>query len=190
MSGIELAATIFGVLSVGFTIARSIWCWPTGLAMVALYIVIFWDARLYSDMGLQVVYVFLQIYGWYHWVAHRTADEELVVERLPIPHAFGWLAVATLGTLALGGGMSRWTDAALPYWDATTTVLSLIAQWLMARRIVESWVVWVVVDVLSIGIYYQRELFLTTGLYALFLAMAVGGLAAWAMAWARQEEAK
>lgn len=183
MSPVEIAATIFGVLSVGFTIRQSIWCWPTGLVMVTLYIFVFWDAKLYSDMGLQVVYIFLQLYGWYHWLHGGKDRDSLPVTRLSPLQAAAWLIGAAASTFALGWVMSTKTDAALPYWDATTTVLSLVAQWLMARKLLESWVLWITVDVLSIGIYYNRELYLTSGLYAVFLVMATAGLVAWYLSW-------
>lgn len=179
-SWIEIAATGFGLASVAFTVRQNIWCWPTGLVMVALYIVVFWEAKLYSDMGLQVIYVFLQIYGWYHWV-HGGNDpgRQIPVSRIAPRQAIGWGVVAVAGTVGLGYSMSTYTDAALPYPDATTTVLSLIAQWLMARKVLESWWVWITVDVLAIGIYFYKGLYPTTILYGVFLLLATAGFFAW-----------
>lgn len=179
MSLIEITATLFGVACVYLTIRRNIWCWPTGLIMVSLYIWIFWQAKLYSDMGLQVVYIFLQLYGWWAWLHGGEDGEELEVQRLT-PARFGaWVAAGVVGTVGLGYVMSTYTDADLPYWDACTTVLSLIAQWLMAKKILENWVFWIVVDVLAVGIYFTKGLYPTTGLYALFLLMAASGLVVW-----------
>lgn len=181
MTLIEIAAVAFGVLCVWLTIRQNIWCWPTGLAMVLLYIVIFYEARLYSDMLLQVVYVFLQIYGWHYWLrGRRDAGEGVVVTRLAPQAAVAWLALAAVASTALGTFMYRYTDADLPGWDASMTVLSLIAQWLMGRKVLESWVVWIVVDVLSIGIYTTKGLYLTAGLYTLFLILATIGFFTWA----------
>ena len=83
------------------------------------------------------------------------------------------------GTAALGGAMARYTDAALPYWDAATTVLSLVAQYLLARKVLENWEFWIVVDVIAVGVYLTKELYLTSGLYAVFLILAVIGLITW-----------
>lgn len=180
MSWIELAATGFGLVSVTLTVRQSIWCWPTGLVMVGLYIFVFWGAKLYSDMGLQVVYVFLQIYGWYHWLhGGKGAAEELAVSRISGGRAALWATAGIVGTGGLGYVMSTYTDASVPYPDAATTVLSLIAQWLMAKKVLESWWVWIVVDVLAIGIYAYKGLFPTSVLYAVFLALATAGYLAW-----------
>ena len=93
--------------------------------------------------------------------------------------ALGWAATAAVGIAGLGLAMDRGTDAALPYWDATTTVLSLIAQYLLARKVLENWVLWIVVDVLCIGIYGVKGLYPTAGLYAVFLVLATIGLITW-----------
>ena len=179
MPTIELTATLFGLACVVLTIRQHIACWPTGLVMVVLYIHIFHEARLYSDMGLQVIYVFLQLYGWYHWVYGGRTRNALPVSRMSQRSIALWLAAAAAGTMSLGFVMDRYTDASLAYWDATTTVLSLIAQYLMARKLVESWLFWIVVDILAIGIYLVKDLHLTAGLYAVFLVLATIGFFAW-----------
>jgi nicotinamide mononucleotide transporter len=179
MSTIEIIATISGLACVILTIRQNIWCWPTGLLMVALYIVIFYQAKLYSDMGLQVVYVVLQIYGWYAWLHGGPKNSKLPVRAMGPTSLAVWCLIGAVLTAALGYTMQRFTDASLPYWDATTTVLSLIAQFLMARKIMESWLLWITVDVLAIGIYAVKDLHLTAGLYAVFLVLATLGYFAW-----------
>lgn len=179
MSTIEIIATLSGLACVILTIRQNIWCWPTGLLMVTLYIVIFYQAKLYSDMGLQVIYVGLQIYGWYYWLHGGTEKSKLPVRAIGPIHFAGWLIAAGVLTVALGYTMHTQTDASLPYWDATTTVLSLTAQVLMAKKILESWLLWITVDVLAIGIYAVKDLHLTAGLYAVFLVLAILGFFAW-----------
>ena len=147
--------------------------------MVSLYIYIFQQARLYSDMGLQVVYVFLQFYGWHQWLHGNKDHGELSVRRIKPNPGIVWMLIGCFGTAALGYAMNRYTDADLPYWDAATTVLSLIAQYLMAKKLLESWLFWIVVDVLAVGIYAVKSLYLTSGLYAVFLGLAVMGFFAW-----------
>ena len=179
MTPIEITAVASGLLCVWLTTRQNIWCWPVGLVMVALYIVIFWQAKLYSDMGLQVVYVGLQVFGWHQWLRGGPRQSRLEVRRVSAVPAFAWAIGATACIVALGYVMHTKTDAALPYWDAVTTVLSLVAQVWMARKVLESWAIWIVVDVLSIGIYAVKGLHLTAGLYAVFLVLAVMGFVAW-----------
>ena len=176
---LELPAVAFGLACVWLTVRQNIWCWPTGLVMVSLYIVIFYEARLYSDMLLQVVYVFLQFYGWHVWLHGGPDRNRLSVSRMSARQAVAWLSVCGAGTVLLGTLMHRNTDASFPYPDAFTTVASLIAQWLMARKVLESWLVWIIVDVVSIGLYLAKELYPTAGLYMVFLFLATLGYFAW-----------
>jgi len=179
MSLIEIVAVVSGLGCVWLTTRQNIWCWPVGLLMVSLYIVIFWRAKLYSDMGLQVVYVGLQFYGWHQWLRGGPRQSRLDVSRVSVLPAVCWAGGAAACIVGLGYVMRTKTDAALPYWDAVTTVLSLVAQMWMARKLLESWLVWIVVDVLAIGIYAVKGLHLTAGLYAVFLVLAVMGFVAW-----------
>jgi nicotinamide mononucleotide transporter len=176
---LEVAATVFGLASVYLTTRQSIWCWPTGLVMVSLYVVIFFHAKLYSDTLLQVVYIFVQFYGWFHWKKGGGPGSELPVTRLSARSWVLWLAVSIAGAAALGSFMAHRTDASFPYADAAIASLSLVAQWLMARKVLENWHFWIAVDVLAIGVYLGKNLYLTTGLYAVFLGLCVYGLAEW-----------
>jgi len=179
MTPIELVAVACGLACVAFTVRQNIWCWPTGLVMVSLYIIIFYQAKLYSDMLLQVVYVFLQIYGWYAWLYGGPQQTELNVTRLPPEQVPRWLAAGLAGTVLLGTAMRTYTDASLPYVDAFAAVASLIAQWLMGRKRLESWLIWILVDVVSIGMYLAKSLYLTAGLYVAFLILAAIGFFEW-----------
>ncbi|NJN66429.1 MAG: nicotinamide mononucleotide transporter [Chloroflexaceae bacterium] len=183
MNWIEIIATIFGALCVWLTVRQHILCWPTGLVQVVLYIVVFYEAKLYSDMLLHIIYVAMQCYGWYAWLYGGTARSTLPVTRLKHGHLAGWVVVVLAGTAGLGYVMSTRTDAALPYPDGFTTVASLVAQWLLARKKLESWYFWIAVDVVAIGVYLAKALYFTTGLYLLFLVLATMGLVAWRNAW-------
>jgi nicotinamide mononucleotide transporter len=176
---LEATAVIFGVACVWLTVRQNIWCWPTGLVQVVLYIFIFYEAKLYSDVLLQVVYVGLQLYGWHHWLRGGRPDSPLVVTSAGVTGSATWIIVGLVGALGLGLGMSRYTDAALPYWDAAIASLSLVAQYLLARKVLQSWLFWIVVDVIAIGVYAAKALYLTTGLYLLFLGLATLGYFEW-----------
>jgi nicotinamide mononucleotide transporter len=184
---VEIAAVVLGLINVALIIRRTVWNYPFGLAMVVLYAWIFYDYRLYSEALLQVYYVAIQLYGWWYWLRGRGDDGLVIVRRLPVSH-WPWYALGGLaGVAALGTAMDRWTDAASPYWDGTIAVLSVLAQFLLSRRQLESWVLWIAVDVLAIGLFLTRELYPTAALYAVFLLLAVAGLAAWTRAFRRHE---
>jgi nicotinamide mononucleotide transporter len=186
MQPIEIVAAALGLACVWLTVRRHIACWPTGLAMVILYAFIFYEAKLYSDMLLQVAYVFLQLYGWYAWLHGGPRQTPLRVSRLSPPRFVGWIAGGAVIAASLGASMQRYTDASFPHVDAAATVASLIAQWLMGRKVLESWLVWIFVDIVSIGLYLAKSLYLTAGLYLLFLGLATWGWFEWRNAWKKQ----
>ena len=179
MSLLEIFAVAFGVVSVYLSVRERVWSWPTAIVNVLLYTVVFYDAKLYADMGLQVVYAVISAYGWYHWLhggAERTA---LRVSRTPRPLALALPPVVAAGTLALGTLFARNTDASFPYLDSALTCTSLAAQWMMTRKYLENWLVWVAVDVVYVPLFLYKALYLTAGLYAAFLILAVLGYREW-----------
>lgn len=186
MSGWEIAGTVLGVLGVWLMIRQNIWGWPVGLVQVSVYGWVFYEARLYSDVLLQGCFFVLQAYGWAHWLGRpgasagpRAASPVLPVTRLTPTATAAWIAVGAILTAAWGTYMQRTTDAALPHWDAFILVFSLISQWLQARKKLECWAGWIIVNTVAIGVYWARELFLTAGLYGLFWLMAVWGGREW-----------
>jgi nicotinamide mononucleotide transporter len=181
---LEAAGVVTGVACVWLAARNSIWNFPIGIINGGLYLVVFYRARLYSDAGLQLAFIALLIYGWAKWVRGRASAGEQSAPSLPITHTprrvAAWLAGAGL-LFALGGGFlfSRHTNAALPYWDSSTTAISLVAQALLSRRNIENWLLWVAVDVAYVGMYWHRELYLTSGLYVVFLGLAAYGYWQW-----------
>ena len=179
MEWVEPVAAFFGLVAVILVVRQNIWCWPTGLVQVALYVFVFFQVKLYSDVLLHMIYVVVQIYGWYHWL-HGGADHgELPVSKLGNPARMGWIAAALAGTIGWGYLMQTTTDAAIPFGDAFTTATSLIAMWLQARKRIETWYFWIAVDVVAIGIYYVKGLYWTSGLYVVFLVLCIVGLVSW-----------
>jgi nicotinamide mononucleotide transporter len=179
VSAVEAAGVLFGVIAVWLTTRENIWCWPTGLVNVGLFIVVFWRTKLYADMGLQVVYVVLCLYGWYEWLHGGRDRGTLTVSATPRPALAALGAAGVAFAAGLGLFLSRNTDAALPFWDAGTTSFSLVAQAMQTRKWWENWLLWIAVDVVYVGIYVVKKLYLTAGLYAVFLALAVLGLKSW-----------
>ncbi len=186
MNPLEIIAVFLGIANVGLLVRRSIWNYPFGMAMVALYFVIFREARLYGEAGLQVFFFAVQGWGWWLWAGGlaRTVTVEWMNWR-----ARG-VAIALVATssVSIGWAMARFTDAAMPYADAAIAGASVVAQVLLAMRRVENWALWVAIDVLSIGVYLARGLNLTAGLYVVFLVLAIAGYRQWARA-ARDGEA-
>lgn len=180
MTAVEFIAVALGVTSVYLTTKQKMWCWPTGILMTALYVFIFFKAKLYSDMIENFIYIPMQIYGWWFWLyGNRKVKDAVPVRTLSNKHRLFWISEIAIVSLMLGFLMATYTDAALPYWDALTTVMSLTAQWLMGRKILENWVLWITVDVMALFIYSFKGLYMTTGLYALFLMLAISGGIKW-----------
>ncbi|WP_322049831.1 nicotinamide riboside transporter PnuC [Paraburkholderia bannensis] len=188
MSALEIVGVIVSALAIWLTARRKMLCWPIGLASVALYGWIFFDAKLYSDALLQGAFAVLQIYGWQRWYAQRRAPTE--GDAKPVVPAgdvtFARLApdlvAAVVISVLLGAAMARYTDAALPRVDAALTAFSLVAQYWTGRRYIASWTLWIVVDVIYVGMYIVKGLYLTSGLYALFVVLAALGWRDWSRA--------
>jgi nicotinamide mononucleotide transporter len=179
MSLLEALAALLGLANILLIIRRSVWNYPFALAMVALYAMIFAEAKLYSDAGLQVFFFAINLYGWWSWRANEASAGEIVVERLGRSGRMLWLAATATASLIWGTVMHITTDAAYPWWDASIACWSVAAQILMTRRYIENWHGWIAVNLISIPLYGIKGLWLTCGLYAIFLAMAVWGLIEW-----------
>ena len=175
----EVAGVLFGIVSVALIVRENVWGWPTGLVNVLLFVVVFWQVRLYADMGLQVVYAVLCLYGWWAWLRGGRGSGKLEVGRAPrrllVARGLGGVTLAAV----LGAALHRHTDAALPFWDASTSSFSLVAQAMQARKWLENWWVWIAVDMVYVGIYLAKHLYLTALLYAVFLGLAVQGAIRW-----------
>jgi len=179
MTAIEGIAAACGLLCVWLTVRQNVWCWPVGLIQVVLYVGVFYQARLYSDLILHVVYIVMQVYGWYHWLYGGQARTQLKVTSLSSLGFLAWLLVVAAITGPWGYAMATYTAAAAPYPDAFIAVASLAAQWLMARKKLESWYLWIAVDFVAIAVYLSKSLYITTALYAVFLVPAATGYIQW-----------
>jgi nicotinamide mononucleotide transporter len=146
---------------------------------VSLYTYIFFHSGLFSDMGLQVVYLVLSIYGWYQWLRGGENHAPLKVSRASRRVWIIGLALATIVWLALAQYTSTLPGVALPYLDSGLTALSLLAQWMMTRKIVENWALWIVADIIYVPMYISKHLYVTAGLYLVFLVLAILGLIGW-----------
>ena len=176
---IEWTAAILGVINIALLVWRSAWNFPFGMAMVALYIVVFWEERLYAEGGLQIFFFLAQAYGWWLWVRVGGEDNRVPVRWLDWPSRAVWLVMTAALSLNLGWVMHRFTDAAMPYADSAIAGASVAAQILLAYRRIENWILWILIDVGAIALYINRELYPTAGLYGGFLVMSLFGLREW-----------
>jgi len=179
VSAVEIAAAILGAIGVYLSVRQNIWSWPIGIAGVALYVIVFHRAKLYADMGLQVVYIVISFYGWYEWLYGGPDRTALQVTRTKPRHYIILAGLAVAGAYLTGVLLGRHTDASLPYLDSATTSTSLVAQWMMTRKLLENWVVWVAVDLVYIGMFIYKQLYPTALLYVVFTILAAWGYFQW-----------
>jgi nicotinamide mononucleotide transporter len=178
LSPVEVWGFITGATCVLLVVEQNIWNFPVGIANNIFFIMLFLSSRLYGDMGLQVIYVALGIHGWHQWLHGGVNHTMLRVSRLRLQEGVTLAVIGLAATTGLTYYFIRIHDAA-PFLDALTTVLSLIAQYLLNRKRLENWYVWITADVFYIGLYMYKHLYLTAVLYALFIGMCLAGLAAW-----------
>jgi nicotinamide mononucleotide transporter len=179
MSTLEIVAAVLSAFSVWLSVRQNIWSWPTAIVSVVMYAFVFFGAKLYADMGLQVVYAVLSVYGWYEWLHGGENRTELQVTRTAPRTAAVLALIAVGGAVVLGTLLQRGTDATLPFMDSFLSSTSLVAQWMMTRKKLENWLVWIFVDVLYVGMFAVRGLHVTAALYAVFLVLAVRGYVDW-----------
>ncbi|OFX21636.1 MAG: hypothetical protein A2041_08770 [Bacteroidetes bacterium GWA2_31_9b] len=177
---IEVLGTIIGILYIFLSIKQNIWCWPAGLITSLLYVYVFFISKFYADMGLQVYYVFVSIYGWYFWKYGGTKNN-IIVKVSTTSFALGiklfFINAVLFGFIAFI--LVKYTDSPLPYWDAFTTALSIVATWMLARKIIEHWILWVLIDSVSLALYFYKELYSTVILFAIYTVLAIIGYLAW-----------
>ena len=183
MSPLEIAGFVLGFANIVLLIRRSVWNFPVAMAMVSCIGVVLVEARLYAEAGLQVFFFVVNAWGWWLWSRARGDDDEVPVRWLGWPARIAWLAATAVGSVALGLTLSRYTNAALPMADSAVTGMSIAAQFLLSFRRIENWVLWVVIDVVSIALYVIRDLNLLAVLYVAFLVLSVIGLREWTRAY-------
>ncbi len=182
-----LLGLLFGLLAVWFLIKESIWTWPFGILYVLVSFVVFWEARLYGDFLLHVFFLILNIYGWYYWLFGKSKEnEEVVITSSSNQLLLITVVVSIIGIYAFGLLLENLPNyieglpaSSLPYWDATTSILSVTGMWLTTKKKIENWYYWFVVDVLATGIYFYKGVYFFAILYLVYIGMAVSGYLSW-----------
>ena len=178
MNPLEIAGFVTGALSVWLAVRQNPWNWPFGVANAVCFLVLFWEARLYGDMALQVLFIAICLLGWYRWLFGGAGHTRLRVTRISRRDAILYALVGASATAVFTPYLRSVGDAS-PFLDALTTVMSVEAQYLMTRKVIEHWWVWMAADLIYIYLYASRQLYLTSLLYVVFFAMCVAGLRDW-----------
>ncbi len=177
---VEVLGVFFSILYLYFSIRQNILLWPMGIISALLYMVVFYQSKFYADMGLNGYYVVISIYGWIIWKQGSSNSEKgLPIRRVNLKLALILLTITVAAFLGIGEVLARYTDSPIPYWDAFTTAVSFTATWMLARKILEHWILWVIVDTVSMGLYLYRGLYPTLVLFVIYTAMAVVGFIEW-----------
>jgi len=182
--GWESVAVVLALMYLVLAVRRSIWCWYAAFSSASIYLVIFYTKLLYMESALQIFYAAMAVYGWWQW-RRGEAGGELPISRLTWGQHVRLVALIGVGTVGFGFLMSR-TAAALPWLDSFTTVAAVIATWMVARKILENWYYWLVIDSVSIYLYLSRGLMLTAVLFGLYIILIFVGIVAWNRAYRQQ----
>lgn len=179
MSLVEVIGAVTSLLGIYLGARRSVLTWPIGMIGIALYGWIFFDAKLYSDMLLQGVFAASQFYGWANWKRNVQADDKVRVGIASLRELVLGVVGAAIGAVALGAFMAAKTDAAAPWLDASLTCLSLTGQLWTARRLIQSWYLWLAVDLVYVGLFIVKDLRVTAALYGCFVILCFYGIRGW-----------
>ena len=177
-SVIETFAVFFGLLSVWYAKKEIIWLYPTGIVSIIIYIDLTFQHKLYGDMGIQVYYLIMSIYGWYFWIKGKGAQ-------VPVPISKNndnenlIVFLLFLGSFLFIRFVLELTDSNVPGWDALTSALAIAGMWLMARKKIEHWIAWIIVDIISVPLYLYKGLPFTSFQFLLFTILAVWGYSTW-----------
>jgi nicotinamide mononucleotide transporter len=176
---IEIIAAAITLWSIWLATKEHIWYWPTGIVSLILYTWTFYRAKLYGETLLQIICLVLMVYGWYVWLHGGKNSTELPVRKTPQSAWFPLMTIGVVGSAATAFLMRRYTDNPSPYIDAAILVFSLVAQLMTARKWLESWPMWVVINIVSVHLYIVRGLYPTAVLYVALLILAIKGYRDW-----------
>ena len=179
MNWLEITGFICGIAGIVLTLKENIWCFPVGLANVILSLFLFYSQQLYADTLQQLVYIILLLYGWYHWGKSNNVSRQLPISQSSTKLLLSCFVVWLGATGILAFVLIHFTNAAAPWPDSAATSLSFIAQWMIAKKKIENWLLWMVVNTLYIAIYLYKGLNLYTFLFAIYFCLAIWGYMQW-----------
>lgn len=178
-NGFELVAAVITIVSIWLATRENIWYYPTGIVALAMYTWLFFQAKLYAESVLQIVCLVLMIYGWYEWLHGGAQKTELPVTKTPLWAWRNGVLAGVIGSAIVIMVQLRFTDNPAPYVDSSLLVWSLVAQWMTARKWLENWILWIVINTVSVPLYVTRNLWITAVLYIGLWILAIFGYRAW-----------
>ena len=179
MSTIEIIAVIISIIGVTLTIKRQMWCWFFNFIAFVLYAYIFYEYKLYGETILQFIFIVMNLYGFYHWRKGKVEEHTIRIEKSNAPTLVMQMVLASIAGLLFGLGLHYFTDASLPILDAQLAAFSLLATYWTTQQYIATWVLWVIVDIVYVGMFFYKSLYLTAGLYAVFIGLAILGWKQW-----------
>ena len=186
---LEFVGLIIGLLYLYLEYKANIWLWPVGVVMPLVYIVIFYQSKFYADMGIYIYYFFASIYGWYIWSKSIKQTDEVVISHLPHNYIGKLAAIFLITFAAIAFVLIRFTDSPVPYGDSFTTTLSILAMWMLAHKYIEQWLLWIVVNIVSTGLYFWKGLDTTAVLFIVYSIIPVFGYLKWKKMMVEQSKA-
>lgn len=193
MQGMNLWEGLAVLLALAYLLLAmkaNVWCWGAALASTAIYTVLFWEVSLLMESVLNVYYMAMAVYGYWLWQRGGDDQQGLPVCTWPLAKHLWVIAATTVTSLVVGYLMAQHTQAAFPYLDAATTCFAVLTTYLVAQKVLENWLYWVVIDLVSIYLYFSKGLMLTSLLSVVYVGMAIGGYLLWRSDWRAQQLAK
>ena len=185
---LEIVSTITGIFCVWLQTRERILAWPFGIISVSIAAFIFFQNQLYSDFILHIIFFILNVYGWYMWSKVPPQLDERLIETLTAKLTIIYTTFIVTLAILWGFIMDRWTDADLPYFDSFTTSGSLVAQYLLAKKVLENWIIWIIVDVVAINMYLYKGLYYFAFLFLVYLGLCILGYRNWRSSMSRQPD--
>ncbi len=181
MDYFEITGTVVGLIYLWLEYRASIYLWIAGIIMPAIYIYVYYEAGLYADFGINIYYLLAAVYGFLVWKfgKRKGSDKELPIVKMPLKRVIPATAVFIIAFIGIAEILIRFTDSDVPWLDSFTTALSIIGMWMLARKYLEQWLVWIVVDVVCCGLYIYKGLHFTSALYGLYAIIAIFGYYKW-----------
>ena len=185
---LEFVGLVIGLLYLYLEYKANIWLWPVGVVMPLVYIVIFYQSKFYADMGIYIYYFFASIYGWYIWTKSTNQTDEILISHLPHRYLGKLAAIFLITFAAIAFVLIRFTDSPVPYGDSFTTTLSILAMWMLAHKYIAQWLLWIVVNVVSTGLYFWKGLDTTAVLFVVYSIIPFFGYIKWKKMIAQQKQ--
>lgn len=179
MNYLEIAGTVVGLAYIWLEYKADIWLWLASIIMPAIYIFVYYGSGFYADMAINIYYLVASLYGWFMWRKKGQGSEERPITRIPKKYLLPVIAVAAASFALIAVILIEFTDSTVPYGDSFTTALSIVGLWMLARKYVEQWLVWIAVDAVCAVLYIYKGLYPTGALYALYTVIAVAGYFKW-----------